>query len=71
MIAAKIDKHIWRRSQLSPGGTWLQYQQADEAHKNQRDTKKLKTVSLDAPPSAGLDRRQGCCVTPSAVLRMS
>lgn len=55
MIAAKIDKHIWRRSQLSPGGTWLQYQQADEAHKNQRDREKLKTVPLDAPPSAGLD----------------
>jgi hypothetical protein len=30
MIVAKIDKNIWRRSQLSPGATWLQYQQADE-----------------------------------------
>lgn len=38
MIAANIDMHIWRWSQLAPGGTWLQYQQADEAQQNQRDT---------------------------------
>lgn len=54
MIAANVDEHIWIWSQLSPGATWLQYEQADETHQNQRDTEKLKTFPLGAPPSAGL-----------------
>lgn len=49
-IAAKVDKNIWRRSQFSPEGTWLQYEQADEARKNQRDVEKLKA----APPAPAL-----------------